>query len=154
MVAVTAKASFGGVCLESCACTGCQLGTKKAVAVWEAEVATKHGTNMILVDTAVRLQEGEVLVVAVLTHEIDEDALGVQFQIEWSDGDTTWQRLESLVDLDDDDAPIVNDKVLTYTTVMVLDMKRYLQTLVNEREEDDADGVATLRKKRTRQPNF
>lgn len=65
--------------------------------MWEAEIARKHRLDVeVHTDTAVRLSEGdELLVVAVIAHEIDDDDKGVQFQVEWADGDTTWQRLET-----------------------------------------------------------
>lgn len=132
------KAKFGGVCLESCGCRNCGLGEKKSLAAWRAEVAAKPSI-MIPVDTAVRLSKGEeLLVVAVLDHEIDDDKKGVQFHVEWVDGDTTWERLEQMTDIDNNDSAIVNDRVLAYATALKLDMALYLRVLVEEREASES----------------
>ncbi len=129
------KAKFGGVCLESCSCRNCGLGKKKSLVAWRAEVAAKP-SNMIAIDTAVRLNEGEeLLVVAVLEHEIDDDKKGVQFHVEWADGDTTWERLEQMTDIDDNDSAIVNDRVLAYASALKLDLAFYLRVLVEEERE-------------------
>lgn len=145
------KGKFGGVCLESCRCHDCQLGLKKALSVWEAEIAQKHQLDVeVHADTAVRLSEGdELLVVAVIAHEIDDDDDGVQFQVEWADGDTTWQRLETMVDLADDNSAIVNSCVEAYAAALGLNIKHYLKVLVEE-QDSDPDGRAQKVQKRRR----